>query len=66
MALAFVGSATAHNPACNQVAGPSGPHYDDDPQTGSENAYLMNPNLDGSANPANDDRPGNAADVHAR
>lgn len=65
------GGATAHNPACHQVAGPDGPHYDDDPQTGSETAYGMNPNLGGSDNPANsigenDDRPANAADGCSR
>jgi hypothetical protein len=41
------GSAAAHNPACEQTAGPNGPHYDDDPRTGSETAYEKNPTLGG-------------------
>ena len=30
---ATAGPAAAHNPACHQVAGADGPHYDDDPNT---------------------------------
>ena len=42
-----VGPVAAHNPACHQTAGADGPHYDDDPGTGSETAYEKNPTLGG-------------------
>lgn len=41
------GPVAAHNPACHQVAGPDGPHYDDDDRTGSDTAYDRNKNLGG-------------------
>lgn len=44
------GSAAAHNPACHQTAGPDGPHYDDDPRTGSQTAFDKNPTLGGEFN----------------
>lgn len=44
------GSTAAHNPACHQTAGPDGPHYDDDPTTGSETAYEKNPTVGGEFN----------------
>jgi len=59
------GSAAAHNPACHQVAGPDGPHYDDDPQTGSSTAYSHNPNLMGVDRP-NSDHPDHANSIHNR
>lgn len=45
--LVGVGPAAAHNPACHQTAGADGPHYDDDPQTGSQTAFDTNPTLGG-------------------
>lgn len=48
----LAGSAAAHNPACHQTAGADGPHYDDDPKTGSETAFQNNPTLGGEY-PAN-------------
>lgn len=42
------GSAAAHNPACHQTAGADGPHYDDNPRTGSQTAFDKNPTLGGS------------------
>jgi hypothetical protein len=67
LAVLGTGVATAHNPACHQVAGSDGPHYDGDDRTGSQNAFEKNPNLGGNDNPANtvgesEDRPGNGAD----
>ena len=59
------GSAAAHNPACHQVAGPDGPHYDDDPTTGSPTAYSHNPNLMGVDRP-NSDHPDHANSIHNR
>ena len=44
------GSAAAHNPACHQTAGADGPHYDDNPTTGSETAYEKNPTVGGEWN----------------
>ena len=44
---ASAGSAAAHNPACHQVAGADGPHYDDDDRTGSDVAFEKNKNLGG-------------------
>lgn len=45
------GQAAAHNPACQQTAGADGPHYDDDPRTGSQTAFEKNPTLGGSEYP---------------
>lgn len=45
------GQAAAHNPACHQTAGADGPHYDDDPRTGSPAAFAHNPTLGGSLYP---------------
>lgn len=42
------GSAAAHNPACHQTAGADGPHYDNNPRTGSQTAFDKNPTLGGS------------------
>jgi hypothetical protein len=41
----LAGGAAAHDPACHQTAGADGPHYDDDPRTGSETAFEKNPTL---------------------
>lgn len=40
----------AHNPACHQVAGSDGPHYDgaDGDQTASQTAFDRNRNLGGA------------------
>lgn len=48
---ASAGSAAAHNPACHQVAGADGPHYDGDDRTGSDVAWEKNKNLGGDAHP---------------
>lgn len=50
---ATAGPAAAHNPACHQVAGEDGPHYDDD-RTGSDTAYDKNRNLGGDEYPENE------------
>jgi hypothetical protein len=44
---ATAGPTAAHNPACHQTAGSNGPHYDDDPRTGSGTAFEKNPTLGG-------------------
>lgn len=48
--VAGTGTTAAHNPACHQTAGPDGPHYDDDPRTGSDTAYEKNPTVGGEFN----------------
>ena len=45
------GTAAAHNPACHQVAGGDGPHYDDSERTGSDTAFEKNKNLGGDEHP---------------
>lgn len=51
--VAGAGVAAAHNPACHQVAGADGPHYDgaDGSQTASQTAFEKNKNLGGSDHP---------------
>ncbi|PSQ16179.1 hypothetical protein BRD00_11975 [Halobacteriales archaeon QS_8_69_26] len=39
------GPAAAHTPSCHLTAGADGPHYDDDPKTGSDSATENNPTL---------------------
>lgn len=50
--MTMAGSAAAHTPSCHQTAGADGPHYDDDPRTGSDTAFQNNPTLGGDY-PAN-------------
>jgi len=65
----LAGGATAHNPACHQTAGEDGPHYDDDPRTGSQAAFEQNPTLGGElpehANGAESCSVGNSQSPHA-